>query len=228
MPPRERSFAQEIEERVAAGDFADEDAARSAVVDDLATRRLDYRCLFEEGDLVAVKLFEFKLEFRPVRKEPDYAWNLWQQIRASAINGEPVKFSPDNKTITAGKHRIVDIVLWNRDETTVVPAPPPPSPPPPSGSSISETPVRAHRSHTGRPVVRGSSPAFARVVVVVGRSGPEGGPKASPEAMYAVGGVPPAAPRERKPRNAYAHLHAKPAGKSRAALKDDLDDEIPY
>ena len=52
--------------------------------------------------------------------------------------------------------------------------------------------------------------------------------KPSPEAMYAVGGVPPAAPRERKPRNAYAHPHAKPTGKSRAALKDDLDDEIPY
>jgi hypothetical protein len=52
--------------------------------------------------------------------------------------------------------------------------------------------------------------------------------KASAEQMYAVGGVPPASPRERKPRNAYAHLHAKPAGKLRAALKDELDDEIPY
>jgi hypothetical protein len=52
--------------------------------------------------------------------------------------------------------------------------------------------------------------------------------KPSAEALFAVGGVPPAAPRERKPRNAYAHSHAKSTGKPGAALKDDLDDEIPY
>jgi hypothetical protein len=52
--------------------------------------------------------------------------------------------------------------------------------------------------------------------------------KPSPEAMFAVGGVLTAAPRERKPRNAYARPNAKPTGKSRAALEDDLDDEIPY
>jgi len=52
--------------------------------------------------------------------------------------------------------------------------------------------------------------------------------KPSPSAMYAVGGIPPAAPRERKPRDAYARAGAKPTGKPRAATEDDLDDEIPY
>jgi hypothetical protein len=52
--------------------------------------------------------------------------------------------------------------------------------------------------------------------------------KPSAKALLAVGGVPLAAPRERKPRNAYAHLQAKPTGKPRAALKDALDDEIVY
>jgi hypothetical protein len=47
--------------------------------------------------------------------------------------------------------------------------------------------------------------------------------KVSPEAMYAIGGAPPAAPRERKPRNAYR----QPA-KAQASLQDDLDDEIPF
>jgi hypothetical protein len=51
--------------------------------------------------------------------------------------------------------------------------------------------------------------------------------KPSPTAYSADGGVAPAAPRERKPRNAYARLH-KPTGKPRAALEDDLDDEILY
>jgi hypothetical protein len=52
--------------------------------------------------------------------------------------------------------------------------------------------------------------------------------KPSPEAMYAVGGVSLAAPRERKPRNAYAGVHAKPKGKPRTALEDDLDDAIIF
>lgn len=51
--------------------------------------------------------------------------------------------------------------------------------------------------------------------------------KPPPEAMYAVAG-PPAALRERKPRNAYAGVRAKQSRKSRSALEDDLDDKIPY
>ncbi len=50
--------------------------------------------------------------------------------------------------------------------------------------------------------------------------------KASPEAMYAVGGAPPAAPRERKPRNAYAPARPRRSG-APTDLEALLDDEIP-
>ena len=122
MPRRERSFAQEIEERIAAGDVADGETARVAVAHDIATRRLGYRCNFEEGFPGPVRRreigIEFDWEFRPARKKPRGAWNLWQQIAAGKLNGEPVEYSPDNETITAGRHRIVDIVVWDRGETT--------------------------------------------------------------------------------------------------------------
>jgi hypothetical protein len=133
MPRRERSFAQEIEERIAAGDAADEEAARVVVADDIATKRMGCRCNFEEGTPVLIKHGEFRLletgplkfrlEFRPVHRKP-YAWNLWQQIRAGELNGVPVKYSPDNKTITAGKYKIVDIFVWDLDETTAKRMPP--------------------------------------------------------------------------------------------------------
>ena len=51
-------------------------------------------------------------------------------------------------------------------------------------------------------------------------------PKPSPEAMYAVGGAPPAAPRERKPRNAYAPARPRRSG-APTDLEALLDDEIP-
>jgi len=52
--------------------------------------------------------------------------------------------------------------------------------------------------------------------------------KPSGEALLAVRGVPLAAPRERKHRNAYAGKRAKQTGKPRTALEDDLDDKIVY
>lgn len=135
MPRRQRSFAEEIEERIAAGAAADQEAARVAVVDDLANKRMRYRCSFEEGTPVLIKhgefrLFEtgplrFRLEFQPVHRRPGYAWNLWQQIRAGELNGVPVEYSADNKIITAGKYRIVDIVVWDLGETTSKLMPPP-------------------------------------------------------------------------------------------------------
>ena len=105
MPRRERSFAQEIEERIAAGDVADEEGARVAVADDLANKRMGYRCNFEEGTPVLIKQGElrlletgplkFRLEFRPVHRKPGHAWNLWQQIRAGELNGVPVEYSAE-------------------------------------------------------------------------------------------------------------------------------------
>jgi hypothetical protein len=122
MPRRERSFAQEIEDRMAAGGVADEGAARAAVADDLATGRLRYRCLFEKGSPGTIKRLEFGIaiypEFVPVRISAARARYLWQQIRAGKIDGEPVKYSPDNETITAGWLRIIDITVWDRSETT--------------------------------------------------------------------------------------------------------------
>jgi hypothetical protein len=126
MPRRERSFAQEVEDRITAGDAVDEDAARVAVANDIATGWLRCRCNFEEATYGPARSsrsgfgIELPVEFRPARRKPRQIWNLWPQIRAGNINGDPVEYSPDNKTITAGSLRIVDIVVFDRSGTTAL------------------------------------------------------------------------------------------------------------
>jgi hypothetical protein len=124
MPRRERYFAQEIEERIAAGDVVDEEAARVAVADDIAIGRLGYRCLFEKGTPGEIRRLEFGIaiepKFVPARMSAARSRYIWQQIRAGTIDGAPVQYSSDNKTITAGWLRIVDIVVWDRGERAAV------------------------------------------------------------------------------------------------------------
>jgi hypothetical protein len=110
-PRRKRSFAREIEERTAA--CGSMEAARDAVVDDLAAQRLRYRGTWLEGIL----FLGVGYEYRAARRPPACAWNYWAMARDGDIDGYRVEFRDDGAVIS-GPVGLADITVWDPSETT--------------------------------------------------------------------------------------------------------------